>query len=402
MLAPMVAEILQVVQEISTAGGAERVAWELAHAFGRAELPNAVVTSLAEDTVAPLTRVAFVSRWVNRIPTRGNLRHLARLVAYPVFTLAATRYVRRHRDALVISHGDCLAGDVMVVHAVNAENLAEKKRAGQWRWRLNPLHAWVALRDRWMIRGLRYRRYVAVSKRVSEELQRHHGVPQDRIRVISNGIDVERFQPDTTAGQQLRQTYHIPPEARLLLFVGHEFDRKGLAHVVEAMEALDGGYRLLVVGSDNPAPYKKMAPRAGSRIIYAGGQNRIERFFAAADAFVLPTSYETFSLVCMEAMACGVPVFATRAGGIEDYLRDGENGFSIAQDGADIARKLEAAFGDPALFARLRAGARATALSFGWDGIARQYVQLLSEVADEKRGLPLEIPTSSLPGSSRA
>jgi hypothetical protein len=63
MLAPMVAEILQVVQEISTAGGAERVAWELAHAFGRAELPNAVVTSLAEDTVAPLTRVAFVSRW---------------------------------------------------------------------------------------------------------------------------------------------------------------------------------------------------------------------------------------------------------------------------------------------------------------------------------------------------
>lgn len=398
----MVAEIIQVIQEFSTAGGAERVAWELAQAFGRAGLPNAVVTSLAEDATGSVTRVAVVSRWVNRIPTRGSLRYLARLVVYPVFTLAATRYVRRQRGSVVISHGDCLAGDVLVVHAVNAESLEEKKTSGQWRWRMNPLHAWVALRDRWMIRGLRYRRYVAVSRRVSEELQKHHGVPRERIRVISNGIDVERFRPDAAVGRQIREAYAIPPQARLLLFVSHEFHRKGLAHVVEAMEALDDGYRLLVVGSDNPAPYRKMAQKAGGRIIYAGAQKGIERFFAAADALVLPTSYETFSLVCMEAMACGVPVFATRAGGIEDYLRDGENGFSIAQDGADIARKLETAFGDPALVERLKAGARATALSFGWDSIAGQYAELLSEVADEKGGAPRKIAVSPLPGSLQA
>lgn len=392
-------EIIQVIQEFSTAGGAERVAWELAQAFGRAGLPNAVVTSLAEDTVGSVTRVVIVSRWVNWFSTRGALRYLARLVVYPAFTLAATRYVRRHPESMVISHGDCLAGDVLVVHAVNAESLEDKKKSGQWRWRMNPLHAWVALRDRWMIQGLRYRRYVAVSKRVSEELQRHYRVPPSRIRVISNGIDVERFKPDAAVGRQIRQTYGIPPEARLLLFVGHEFHRKGLAYVVQAMEALDDSYYLLVVGSDNPAPYRKLAHRAADRIIYAGAHKGIERFYAAADGFVLPTSYETFSLVCMEAMACAVPVFATRVGGIEDYLRDGENGFSITQDSADIARKLNAAFNDSALLERLKAGARATANSFSWDSVASQYVDLLSEVAGEKYGVSVRFVTNSLPGS---
>src|SRR5262245_52173535 len=127
----MIPEIIQVIQEFSTAGGAERVAWELAQAFSRAGLPNAVVTSLSEDAAAPLTRVTIVSRWVNWISTRGTLRYLARLVVYPAFTLAATRYVRRHPESMVISHGDCLAGDILVVHAVNAESLEDKKMSGQ-------------------------------------------------------------------------------------------------------------------------------------------------------------------------------------------------------------------------------------------------------------------------------
>ena len=57
-------------------------------------------------------------------------------------------------------------------------------------------------------------------------------------------------------------------------------------------------------------------------------------FYSAADAFLLPSAYETFSLVCMEAMACGVPVFATLVGGIEDYLQDGVNGMAVPRDAA--------------------------------------------------------------------
>src|SRR5438552_1184182 len=84
------------------------------------------------------------------------------------------------RDAAVISHGDGFRGDVLVVHAVNSASLAEKRRAGQWLWLFNPLHLWVAIRDRWMIAGLRYRVFVAVSDRVSKELQHYFHVPASR------------------------------------------------------------------------------------------------------------------------------------------------------------------------------------------------------------------------------
>lgn len=378
----MTLEIVQVVQEFSTAGGAETVAFELAAALGRAGVANTVITSTVAGDAGPQTTVERIATWLARIPTRGVSRHVGRLLVVPLFTLLATLAVRRrHRDAIVISHGDSLAGDVLVVHAVNAENLAEKRRAGRWQWRLNPIHLWVALRDRIMIDGLRYRLFVAVSARVAGELARHHGVPASRIRVVPNGIDLARFRRDPQAGRQIREEFSIPADATLLLFVGHEFDRKGLAAAVGALERLGPEVWLLVVGSDNPAPYRRLATRARDRLVFAGARRDLPAFYSACDAFVLPTTYETFSLVCMEALACGVPTFATAVGGIEDYLQSGVNGFVITTDPDDIADKIRTAFGDPAQLARLRNGARATAARYGWDAIASRYLAVLGELA---------------------
>jgi UDP-glucose:(heptosyl)LPS alpha-1,3-glucosyltransferase len=100
---------------------------------------------------------------------------------------------------------------------------------------------------------------------------------------------------------------------------------------------------------------------------------------------VLPTYYETFSLVCMEALACGIPVLATRVGGIEDYLEDGVNGFGITRDASTIAQKARLVFADEAQISRLRAGARATAERFGWDNIASNYASIASQVLSERR-----------------
>jgi glycosyltransferase involved in cell wall biosynthesis len=296
--------------------------------------------------------------------------------------------VLRHSRAVVISHGDSLSGDVLVVHAVNAQSLAEKRSAQLWSWMFNPMHLWVALRDRWMIGGLRYRMYVAVSPRVATELQQIYKVPASRIRVIPNGIDLTRFTRDALAGLAVRQEFGIPAEAKLLLFAGHEFRRKGLAHAIDALEKLGPDVWMLVVGSDNPAPYRKMARTSASRLVFAGSRKDMPALYAAADGFVLPTAYETFSLVCMEAMACSVPVFATPVGGIEDYLVDGVNGYQILMDGADIAAKISRAFADPELTARLRDGARATAVNYGWDHVGARYITLLEQVQASKDAQP--------------
>lgn len=386
-------EIVQVVQELSASGGAETVAWELARTFARMEVPNRVVASRVGGLVSAGTAIEPVASWLARIPTRGALRHLGRALVVPVFTLAATVALRRHRSAVVISHGDSFAGDILVVHAINAVNLIEKRRTGEWRWALNPMHLWVALRENWMIRGLRYARYVAVSDRVRSDLRACYGVPDARIQVIPNGIDLDRFHADPVAGPTIRAEFGIPASAKVLLFVGHEFGRKGLEHAVGALRRLGPEYRLLVVGSDNPAPYRDAAGPRVRDVVFAGARSDVPSFYAAADALVLPSSYETFSLVCMEAMACAVPVFATAVGGIEEYLVDGVNGYFVRPEAADIAETIARALRDPDHVAALRSGACTTAQGYAWDTIGRQYIALAEQIAIERTGAsPLAIP----------
>lgn len=380
-------EIVQIVQEFSTAGGVETVAAELARVFTRNGLRNVVLASTVGKALEDDTRIERVAPWLSLIPTRGVFRHLGRILVVPAFTIAATRAIRkRHPNAVVVSHGDSLAGDLLVVHAVNAQSLEEKRNAGRWRWLLNPLHLWVSLRERWMIGGLRYRKFVAVSSRVATELKRIYAVPPERIEVIYNGIDLQRFSRSPESRTAIRRAFDIPEDAKLLLFVGHEFDRKGLTHVIGAMDKLGDDAWLLVVGSDNPAPYRKLAAKVKDRVIFAGARSDLPQIYSAADAFVLPTAYETFSLVCMEAMACSLPVFATAAGGIEEYLKDGINGFQIRMDAGDIASKLAAAFADPALMQRLQEGALATAKTYGWDRVGVHYIELLKQVDAARRG----------------
>lgn len=384
-------KVVQVVQEISNAGGVETVADELARVFTRHGLSNVVLASAVGKDLDEKIRIQRVASWLTYIPTRGAFRYIGRAIVVPLFTLAVTRALADHPGAVVISHGDSLKGDVLIVHAVNAQSLAEKRAAGNWRWMLNPMHLWVSLRDRFMIGGLRYQTFVAVSSRVTTELQDIYQVPSSRIRVISNGIDLNRFQADPASRQAIRREFNIPDDAKLLLFVGHEFARKGLAHVIGALDRLGDDVWLLVVGSDNPAPYKKLTQRAQDRLLFAGARSDMPALYSAADVFVLPTAYETFSLVCMEAMACSRPVLATPVGGIEEYLRDGVNGFQIKADADDVAAKLTAVFSDPELMARMQQGARATAQSYGWERIGLQYIELMTQIDTLKQQMNAKV-----------
>lgn len=390
-------EIVQIVQEFSTAGGVETVAWGLAGAFSRAGITNAVVAATASQGSDPRTDIRRVAGWLSRVPTRGSLRYLGRLIVVPAFSIAATLAARRTPGSIIISHGDSLIGDILVVHAVNAESLAAKRADGQWAWIFNPMHYWIMLRDHLMIRGLRCKQYVAVSNRVAGELRDHFAVPAERICVIPNGIDLERFAHRPKARRDVRQRHAIPEDARVLLFVGHEFQRKGLAFVLDALAQLPDPPWLMVVGSDNPAPYRERAGTNAGRVVFAGARSDVDAYYSAADAFILPTAYETFSLVCMEALAAGLPILATAAGGIEDYLEDGHNGFVITRDGERIASLLTRLFADPERMAEMKARARATAQRFGWDAIAQSYIALAAEMVSRAPENALQHAKSGVP-----
>lgn len=380
-------DILQITREVGLAGGSECVAFELHRAWLALGIEAYVLTGNATEPDGREGVFLSVS-WLKNLEFGWRTRHLATLLCVPLFTLAATwRVFRSRRPKIIVSHGDSLVGDVCVVHSVNRACLEQKRRTGYYGWLLNPSNLWVAWRDWWMWRGGRYRRLVAISERVRKELKEYYHVPEDRIVTIPNGINLSRFTPENRAfRQEIRDEFHIPEDVQIVLFVGSRFRIKGLKFAIEALSKMQTNAILLVVGNDAVGPYKHLAEELGiaSRVIFAGARNDLPRIYPAADVFLLPTLYETFALVCLEAMASGLPVVAAPAGGIEDYLVDGVNGFQIPHNPEEIASKLDQLLSDQDLQERFRAAGLITASEYSWDKIAKQYLNLFDELIRER------------------
>ena len=164
---------------------------------------------------------------------------------------------------------------------------------------------------------------VAISRTGGDEIARLHGVPEARLSVVYNGVDLARFHPRLRAAPRAaaRAEIRVAPEAFVLLFAGSGFERKGLDVALGALRALaDRAARLLVIGRDDVARYRARAAELGvsEQVLWLGVRPDIERWYAAADVLVLPTRYEPFGNVHLEALATGLPVVTSRvAGGAE-------------------------------------------------------------------------------------
>ncbi len=104
--------------------------------------------------------------------------------------------------------------------------------------------------------------------------------------------------------------------------------------------------------------------------------------YELADAFVLASGYETFSLVTFEAAASGLPILATPVNGVRELIEDGRNGFLVAPDPDAIAERLRRLAADPALRERLGAAARRSALAFSWEEMVVRHESLYERFAD--------------------
>jgi len=190
-------------------------------------------------------------------------------------------------------------------------------------------------------------RIVAIAARGRHEIQRWYKVPDGRLSVIYNGVDLERFHPAHRARyrEPARREVGLDTRTFAILFVGSGFMRKGLATAIEGLRLVgDASVHLLVIGKGARAPYEPLASRQGigERIRWLGARADTERWYAAADAVVLPTRYEPFGNVHLESLASGVPVVTTSCAGGAELIRDGANGFVVsALDPAAVARALD-------------------------------------------------------------
>jgi glycosyltransferase involved in cell wall biosynthesis len=306
-------------------------------------------------------------------------------IEYGSFALAATRQLRRDRerfDIVDVSGTTAWEHDVVRVHAVQkAEEQRWPLRGGRtfrvaWlRSRVAPVtrpkFGIARLIERRQFKPKASRLIMAVTDEVKRDLQAVHGVPADKIEVIPYPVDVERFAKQRDGS--VRRALGLESTDILALFVGHDFERKGLAEAIAALVDLDERVRLVVVGRGDQDSYIRLARRAGvaQRVHFVGGTDSPERHFCDADVFVLPTREDVWGIALIEAMAASLPIVTTDAAGAARIVT--EAGAGLVLSGRESAT-LRAALGSLARDSRLRDAmgrrGRAAARRFGIDAYA--------------------------------
>jgi len=199
---------------------------------------------------------------------------------------------------------------------------------------LNPLHILLLSLEKKIFSESSNPIVTAISKKGREEIFRHYGL--DKIPVIYNGVNTEEFSlPKEEDRISLRDELGLTADAKLILYVGGGFFRKGLSFLIDAFSELPIKTRektfLLVIGRGSLSSYEKKVRKLGIKrnIFFLGSLNNTARFYKAADIFILPSLYEPFGNVCLEALSSGlVCIFSSRCGGAE-IITNGENGFLL-------------------------------------------------------------------------
>jgi UDP-glucose:(heptosyl)LPS alpha-1,3-glucosyltransferase len=198
-------------------------------------------------------------------------------------------------------------------------------------------------------------------------------------------VDLDRFR--NLAPNGLRSRLGVPGHARLLLFVGHDFERKGLGEAIAAVAGLPEAH-LAVVGAGPRGVYETAARRAGApdRVHFVGGTEEPERLFSEADLLLLPTRNDVWGIAILEALAAGVPVVTTEAAGAAPVVRSSGAGV-VLRDGdppaiRDAVRPLLA---DEPRRREMGERGRKAASAYGVDSFADATIAVYERVVAERR-----------------
>ncbi|WP_181704418.1 glycosyltransferase family 4 protein [Chthonobacter albigriseus] len=291
------------------------------------------------------------------------------------------------RFDLVQSHERLLTADLFRagdgVHAAWVDRL-KRERSGLSAAFLSvdPLHRLTIDTERRMARDTDMV-FVANSGLVARELRDWLRLPDERLRIIENGIDGDRFLPATAEQRRsARLSLGLPPDDPVVAFVGSGFERKGAFHLVRAM-ALHPlqGFHLLVAGADRRLADLRAETRRlhiEARVHLLGGVADVAPVLAAADLIALPSLYDPMPNAVLEGLFCGLPAVVTDDTGIADPVRDSGAGAIATRDPDSIAAAVAMAYAE-----RRAMSAAALRLRdrFSLDRATAQWARLYAELS---------------------
>ena len=221
---------------------------------------------------------------------------------------------------------------------------------------------------------------------------------KNNIAIIPPGVDVGHFYP--IAPDEAKQFIGLKPEDRMVLFVGRIEPLKGVDTLIRAMSCIRSvdaarPVHLAIIGGEPDASPREMSAEMarlqklcddlcmGGMVVFLGkrGQDTLPYYYSAAEVLVMPSLYESFGMVALEAMACGTPVIASQVGGLAYLVRDGETGYTIPDNDPDaLCEKLTLLLGNPDLRSTMGLRAVTHARDYAWERIAAQIVDVYQEL----------------------
>jgi D-inositol-3-phosphate glycosyltransferase len=234
-------------------------------------------------------------------------------------------------------------------------------------------------------------RIVAATIAEVTQLRFLYKAPSEKLVVIPPGVDVSHFYP--IPADEAKMYVGLKSDDRMVLFVGRIEPLKGVDTLIQAMSCLQlkesQRVHLAIIGGDPSASPREMSGEmarlqklcddlsVGQTVVFLGkrDQDRLPYYYSAAELLVMPSHYESFGMVALEAMACGTPVIASEVGGLAYLVRDGETGFTIPdQEPEALCEKISWLLNDHELHRTMSARAVEYAQDYAWEKITEQIV----------------------------
>jgi D-inositol-3-phosphate glycosyltransferase len=240
-------------------------------------------------------------------------------------------------------------------------------------------------------------RIIAATPAELAQLQWLYQADTRKVNVVPPGVDVSKFYP--IPDDEAKAFIGVPPCERMLLFVGRIEPLKGIDTLLEALAIMrreDVIVCLSVIGGDpslssenssiEMARLQALREQYGleDMVAFLGqrAQDTLPYYYSAARAVVVPSHYESFGMVALEAMACGTPVVASQVGGLAYLVRDGETGFTVPVDDPQaLAERLKRLVLDDDLHAEMGGRAAEFAQEYRWENIAEKILDLYTDLS---------------------
>jgi len=237
-------------------------------------------------------------------------------------------------------------------------------------------------KNKWLYRMMLRRQDAIIND--SEEIDaKCRQLRQEGVYNIPNGVDSERFRPEKN--DFLRKQYNIAADKKIIITVRRLVEKNNVIELAKAFDSVAKKINscLVIVGDGGQ---RQAIEQLGNKDIIITGfkpNEEIPNYLNSADFFAIPSLMEATSISCLEAMACGLPIVATRVGGLPEIVKDGENGYLCEPTASSIADAILKIFKADAK--KMGTRSREIAEMYSWDNFVKQYIEIFESVAIKRK-----------------